>query len=765
MILTGTTTSPTYWKARIVVTEVSQDIANNTTTLNISFQLGRDIVNSYVYAYYTNWFINVDSNESGTQPLDNFFWDPAVAGAWKEIASRTVVVTHNTDGTKSVNISARWFNTGVSPSEASVTGTVTLTTILRATTPTTPITCKIGEESHISIPYTQAQIFSHRFSYKFGALSGEIGTASVGQDTFYWVPPLSLAEQIPNSSTGIGTIICDTYNGNTLIGSKSVEATFYLLLDSTPKISSVEILDATSGLQAQFGGYVQGKSRVQVKTVAQGMYGSYIKKISVKIESITYSGDSIVSNVLKTYGQKPILIEITDSRGFTTSEIYYITVYQYSAPTGYISGVRANALGEDDPKGEYLKYSYSYNVSPVNEKNTSSIQIQYKQKMSSSWINLDTKTGYSGSFENVLTSNAILSTDNSYQLRMVVSDYFTSVSIEASEIPTGTTIMDIHSSGNGIAFGKVSEEENTFDVAWNAKFRGNVDFKNPQQARENIGAAPDGYGLGKNANTFSAEQKPTIADFTQTGWYRYAYDTSDNPYPGYGGIVQVIASDILLIQLAYPAALNYRKNSVSMRQRVDGSWQSWIELYSSGTVPVSSGGTGATTADEARKNLGVRIHENCSNTDFNTIKEPGTYYGYTGMTNAKFPNSISVLEVIQYSPDWVVQRQTAIGSKGNQTWERHWYMANTWTDWKQIYTSNEMAWKKASVTFSSGAGTMSASGVTTSSAIITTRGDSSISGGNYAAIGAADCKTAGTIQLATSNGASATWTVSAWWSK
>ena len=579
MILTGTTTSPTYWKARIVVTEVSQDIANNTTTLNISFQLGRDIVNSYVYAYYTNWFINVDSNESGTQPLDNFFWDPAVAGAWKEIASRTVVVTHNTDGTKSVNISARWFNTGVSPSEASVTGTVTLNTILRATTPTTPITCKIGEESHISIPYTQAQIFSHRFSYKFGALSGEIGTASVGQDTFYWVPPLSLAEQIPNSSTGIGTIICDTYNGNTLIGSKSVEATFYLLLDSTPKISSVEILDATSGLQAQFSGYVQGKSRVQVKTVAQGMYGSYIKKISVKIESITYSGDSIVSNVLKTYGQKPILIEITDSRGFTTSEIYYITVYQYSAPTGYISGVRANALGEDDPKGEYLKYSYSYNVSPVNEKNTSSIQIQYKQKMSSSWINLDTKTGYSGSFENVLTSNAILSTDNSYQLRMVVSDYFTSVSIEASEIPTGTTIMDIHSSGNGIAFGKVSEEENTFDVAWNAKFRGNVDFKNPQQARENIGAAPDGYGLGKNANTFSAEQKPTIADFTQTGWYRYAWGVSDNPFYGYGGLVRVEACDICIIQTVYVSALSSdgNFNSVARRQKPSGesSFTAW----------------------------------------------------------------------------------------------------------------------------------------------------------------------------------------------
>ena len=74
---------------------------------------------------------------------------------------------------------------------------------------------------------------------------------------------------------------------------------------------------------------------------------------------------------------------------------------------------------------------------------------------------------------------------------------------------------------------------------------------------------------------------------------------------------------------------------------------------------------------------------NCSNTDFNTIKKPGFYYGYTGMTNAAFQN-ISVLEVIVYSNDWIVQRQTAINASG-VTYERHFYSGTTWSTWKKLY--------------------------------------------------------------------------------
>ena len=77
---------------------------------------------------------------------------------------------------------------------------------------------------------------------------------------------------------------------------------------------------------------------------------------------------------------------------------------------------------------------------------------------------------------------------------------------------------------------------------------------------------------------------------------------------------------------------------------------------------------------------------NCSNKDLNNIKTAGWYYGYTGMTNAPVQN-ISVLEVIVYSPDWIVQRFTVINVTG-KTYERHYYNGNTWSEWKTLYDSN-----------------------------------------------------------------------------
>ena len=80
------------------------------------------------------------------------------------------------------------------------------------------------------------------------------------------------------------------------------------------------------------------------------------------------------------------------------------------------------------------------------------------------------------------------------------------------------------------------------------------------------------------------------------------------------------------------------------------------------------------------------VMNNCSNKDLNTIKTAGWYYGYTGMTNAPVQN-ISVLEVIVYSPDWIVQRFTAISATGI-TFERHYHSGTTWSAWKTLYDSN-----------------------------------------------------------------------------
>lgn len=84
-----------------------------------------------------------------------------------------------------------------------------------------------------------------------------------------------------------------------------------------------------------------------------------------------------------------------------------------------------------------------------------------------------------------------------------------------------------------------------------------------------------------------------------------------------------------------------------------------------------------------------RWAKSVNDTDMNTVKTSGFYFGYTGMTNAAF-NSISVWEVIAYSGDWGVQRQTVLYNDGSgKTYERRWYGSggSNWTPWKVILDS------------------------------------------------------------------------------
>ena len=87
---------------------------------------------------------------------------------------------------------------------------------------------------------------------------------------------------------------------------------------------------------------------------------------------------------------------------------------------------------------------------------------------------------------------------------------------------------------------------------------------------------------------------------------------------------------------------------------------------------------------------------NCSNTDFNTLKTSGFYYGYTGMTNAAFTSEISVMEVIPYSNDWVLQRQARL-TDGVMKY-RFYSGVSGWSDWYLVYTSNNPPSDMATVT-------------------------------------------------------------------
>ena len=73
-------------------------------------------------------------------------------------------------------------------------------------------------------------------------------------------------------------------------------------------------------------------------------------------------------------------------------------------------------------------------------------------------------------------------------------------------------------------------------------------------------------------------------------------------------------------------------------------------------VPVEKGGTGVSSLGELYAgNAYHLVPNNCSDKDFNTLKTAGYYFGYKNMTNAGYTSEISVVDVIPYSNDWVLQ--------------------------------------------------------------------------------------------------------------
>lgn len=139
-----------------------------------------------------------------------------------------------------------------------------------------------------------------------------------------------------------------------------------------------------------------------------------------------------------------------------------------------------------------------------------------------------------------------------------------------------------------------------------------------------------------------------------------------------------------------PAAVfNWFWHSVS--EAVNELQEKSFELSGEAIVPVEKGGTGKDDlgdvivggADWAEYASYLGMND-CSNKDLNTLKKSGFYFGYTGMTNAAV-NGISVIEVIAYSNDWVLQRQTHL--EDCKMYFRHFKLGTTWSQWYSIYTS------------------------------------------------------------------------------
>ena len=197
------------WQLRLDYT-VTQNVAANQSTVSMTLYLYANTTGSYNQednsAYYVIQGSRVYAKYSYNSP------------AWYTLGSRSVVIGHDADGSKKVTLSGEWVsNAGSSwtPDRLTVSGSVTLPTIPRASVPTAESsTVALGKSVKI---YTnrKSNTYYHRIGVKFGSYTHwgkDVFDDDIAQNWFLFTPPLSLASQIPNAASGECTIYLRTYS-------------------------------------------------------------------------------------------------------------------------------------------------------------------------------------------------------------------------------------------------------------------------------------------------------------------------------------------------------------------------------------------------------------------------------------------------------------------------------------------------------------------------------------------------------------------------
>lgn len=431
-------------KYKITITQNSQSVANNTSNVTVSVRVYRTNTGYTTYGTGT-----VYCTINGTQYTASITSDDKITSSGIVLFSRTMNIAHNADGTKTLATSARITHDQFSSSSQPYSQA--LTTIPRATTPTlSASSVNMGASITINMPRASSS-FEHTLTYKFGSATGTIGTEVTTSKA--WTVPLSLASQIPNGTSGTCTITCKTYNGSTLIGTKTVSFTAKVPSSVVPSISALTVTEATSGLAAKFGAYIQNKSTLKVTITAAGSYSSTIKSYKTTVAGKSYATSSFTSGVLTSSGTVTISTTVTDSRGRTATKSTTVSVTAYTAPKITKFSSARTDVGVQIPM--------AFSITSLSEKNTKTYVVEYKLKTSDTWTTLTSGSVYS--YNATQTFADTFSTEASYDLRLTVTDHFGSA-VAVAEITTAFTLLDFNASGKGLAFGKVSEIADQMEI-------------------------------------------------------------------------------------------------------------------------------------------------------------------------------------------------------------------------------------------------------------------------------------------------------------
>ncbi|HEL2508799.1 TPA: hypothetical protein TZ196_002009 [Streptococcus suis] len=546
----------------------AQNTAANTTVVNWRITVSR------TGAYLTrneqgDSTLSLDIN-GGRVHTSNPRW--RTSGEEFLMASGSTTVGHNADGTKSFPFSATFNPNNGLHGFITVLGNIGLATIPRSSSVSVGIGT-IGSALTININ-RQSSSFKHTVRYAWGNKQGTI--ASNVDTSTTWTIPLDFANDIPNTTSGTGTIFVDTYSGSNKTGTQQVAFTANVPASMKPTFSGVTLTDTNGAARSLLSGnnFLQIISDIQVGfNGAVGSYGSTIAGYRAEIVNRNLSTNSNGGRLgmMNFNGSATIRASVVDSRGrWSDTRDVTINVIEYYAPILSFTAQRTRQTPN------IIQINRNAKIAPItlsgSQKNIMTLTFKVAPLGSTSYTVDNGSASGSWTTQHTLSNSTANMAGNypankSFTIIGTLSDKFTSVEFSAT-VATESVVMSYDKDGR-VGVGKIAENgpAGSLDVAGNIYAGG----KQIQQYQLTNVEGNTIYAYNTDVNTHVNNG---------TRWINPG--CANSPFPSNYGWIETYraTTDIFQIARSWSGGWKVYRRHAGNYKSSNGSatWYPWVEI-------------------------------------------------------------------------------------------------------------------------------------------------------------------------------------------
>ena len=547
------------YRVRMTIDQVSQNAEANTSTIRVRLTLfNREKTFTHIWC---KWYIDAFGQYIG----DMGFADMPQKNSQVQFIDKTITVEHKNGNNVFGSIAYfHSYGNGSGPQDLTVGPyTITLDPIANASVLTMPSNVILGDSVNFSIAKKVASA-RHTLRYSWYGLNGNLAD---NIDTSYrWTIPESFANDIPNSSSGWGTIFLDTYIDGKLINTQSKTFTAGLSLNRVkPTFSRIALADATEltrNITQSDRHFVSVLSKIYARfDNVQAKYGASITGYFMEIvgNNNTISAPSGTFREISVNKDTQFTLRgyVEDSRGIRSDPYETtITVLNYFSPTLKFEVVRSGATNSTLTIKRFAK------VAPlmVNGVQKNPMKLTFTTRNVDSDTEAIDNGGAGGTWSQISefnASNANLGNsypaDTSYIVVGKLEDKFTSVSFQVT-VPSDRIVMSYDKEGIGI---NKYRERGALDVD-------GLIYSNRKQIQHHKLTEPTGTAIDTKVDNLN--------DYKTTGFYSILGNYRNHPASGEGAYLEVVES-----VSGYHQTLTTVSGRMFKRTVTNNSNGSWIE--------------------------------------------------------------------------------------------------------------------------------------------------------------------------------------------